>query len=43
MSLSPSGQDPKTPVVEWITFVKTFDLIGQLVFLSPTVGSNFHS
>lgn len=42
-ALFPSGQDPKPLVVEWIKYVKTFYLIWQLIFLSPTVDSNFHS
>lgn len=39
VSLLPPGRDPKTPVAEWIKFVKTFYLIWQPVFLSPTVDS----
>lgn len=37
VSSFPSGQDPKPLVVDWITFVKPFYLIWQLVFLSSIV------
>lgn len=39
VSLFLSGKDTKTPVVEWIAFVKPFYLIWQFVFLSSTVDS----